>query len=171
MAFIDRMSGQDYIDKTREYLNYLEEHLENVRKAFQEVSEACDGMMWVGDDCSWHTLRQQVVEHDVSKFSVEEFVAYREKFFPVLTTSLVRFHTDFDAAWENHKKENNHHHETAKNYLDIVHMVIDWTAMGYKFGDTAKQYYEANKDKINLSDEYIEFMYEMFGKINAYKSN
>ena len=57
MAFIDRMKGQDYIDKSREYLDYLEEHLENVRQAFIELSNACDGkMMWVGDDFAWHTL-------------------------------------------------------------------------------------------------------------------
>jgi hypothetical protein len=46
MAFINRMKGQDYIDKTREYLNYLEEHLENVRRAFCELSDICVGMHW-----------------------------------------------------------------------------------------------------------------------------
>lgn len=38
------MKGQDYIDKSRQYLDYLEEHLNNVQFAFTEVSDACDGM-------------------------------------------------------------------------------------------------------------------------------
>lgn len=53
-----------------------------------------------------------------------------------------------------------------ETYEDIIHMVIDWTAMGYKFGDTAQQYYESNKDKIELSDEHKMFMYEIFDRLN-----
>ena len=32
----------------------------------------------------------------------------------------------------------------------IVEMVIDLTAMGYKFGNTAEEYYEKNKKNIEL---------------------
>ena len=169
MAFINRMSGQDYIDQTRLYLNYLEEHLENVRRAFNELSVACEGMWWVGDDCAWHTLRQQVEDHDLSKFSIEEFVQYRANFFPI--SDFDKKYSGFDKAWENHKLENHHHHETASTFLDIVHMVIDWTAMGYKFGDTAQQYYEANKDKIKLSEDRVRFMYEIFGRIEKHSKS
>lgn len=169
MAFIDRMKGQDHIDKIREYLNYLEEHLENVEHAFTEISDACKDMSWVSDDFSWHTLRAEVELHDWSKFSVEEFIPYCENFFPV--KGDVKDEEAFSAAWENHKKENHHHHETAKTVLDTVHMVIDWTAMGYKFGDTAQQYYEENKDRIQLSDEQVEFIYEIFDRINSEVNN
>lgn len=48
MKFISKMQGQDYIDKTRLYLDYLEEHLNNVAKAFADLSDACEGMYWVG---------------------------------------------------------------------------------------------------------------------------
>lgn len=157
------MIGQDYIDKTREYLNYIEEHLKNVQLAFTEVSDACEGMQWVGDDYSWHIVRGDVMAHDLSKFSKEEFTQYRDSFFPV--NGLKKNDSDFCSAWENHKLQNSHHHETVQNYLDIVHMVIDWTAMGYKFGDTAQEYYERNKDKIILSEQNIEFLNEVFDKI------
>lgn len=167
MAYIDRMKGQDYIDKTRAYLDYLEEHLNNVQFAFTEVSDACDGMFWVGDDYSWHTLRADVMAHDLSKFGKEEFVQYRDSFFPVNDED--KKSSGFDAAWENHKGQNPHHHETAKNYLDLVHMVIDWTAMGYKFGDTAKDYYERTKDKMNLSPEHEAFIYEIFDRIEKHR--
>lgn len=168
MAYIDRMKGQDYIDKTRAYLDYLEEHLNNVQFAFTEVSDACDGMAWVGDDCSWHTLRAEIEAHDVSKFSKEEFVQYRDSFFPV--ADFPKKDGCFDAAWENHKAQNPHHHETVRNYHDLVHMVIDWTAMGYKFGDTAKLYYEANKGKIELSAEHEAFIYEIFDRIEKHRA-
>lgn len=166
MAFINRMKGQDYIDNTRMYLDYLEDHLENVRKAFCELSKACDGMWWVGDDYAWHTLRQEVINHDLSKFSAEEFTQYRKNFFSV--NSADKASSCFDAAWENHKRENSHHHESVKNYLDIIHMIIDWTAMGYKFGDTAQEYYEEHKSSIHLSEEHINFMYEVFERISRY---
>lgn len=169
MAFINVMAGQDYIEQTRAYLNYLEEHLENIRMAFIEVSNACDGMMWVGDDCAWHTLRAEVIAHDLSKFSKEEFTQYRKQFFPV--NEKDKENSDFDLAWGNHKQQNHHHHETAEHYMDIVHMIIDWTAMGYKFGDTAQSYYEKNKDQINLTDEHVEFMYEIFCRVENYRNS
>jgi len=40
--------------------------------------------------------------------------------------------------------------------------VIDWVAMGFKFNDTAKEYYEKNKHEINLPDWAIKLMYEIF---------
>jgi hypothetical protein len=165
MALINRMKGQDYIDNTRAYLDYLEEHLENVRLAFCEISKACEGMAWVGDDYTWHSIRVGVENHDLSKFTKKEFCQYRDSFYPV--SEKDKENSGMDEAWENHKRENHHHHETAENYLDVVHMVIDWTAMGYKFGDTAQQYYEYNKDEIHLSDEHVKFMYEIFDRLKA----
>jgi hypothetical protein len=32
-------------------------------------------------------------------------------------------------------------------------MVVDWEAMSLKFGDTAKEYYLNNKEKIKLTDK------------------
>ena len=40
--------------------------------------------------------------------------------------------------------------------------VVDWVAMGIKFNDTAKSYYEKNKHEIELPDWAIELMYEIF---------
>lgn len=163
MAFIEKkqMEANRYIQSSRDYLDYLEEHIENVRKAFIELSGKCSGMAWGGDDMTWHTIRQQVCFHDISKLTKEEFVQYRDSFYPVKEGDKEK--SGFDAAWENHKKLNHHHHETAANYLDIIHMVIDWTAMGYKFGDTAQEYYEANKDRIVIKEKALyNFMYEIF---------
>jgi hypothetical protein len=158
------MKGQEHIEKIREYLCYLEDHLNNVHRAFIELSEICKDMVWVADDFTWHTIRIEVEYHDLSKFSQEEFIPYQEKFFPV--HGHYENNNKFKKAWEHHKNKNHHHHETVETYLDIIHMIIDWTAMGYKYGDTAQKYYESNKDKIKLSDDHIKFMYEIFHRQN-----
>ena len=78
----------------------------------------------------------------------------------------------FEKAWQHHYRENWHHWnhfcygwaEYPFNKNDsrklqtpvpmpsrrIIEMVIDWTAMGYKFGNTAEEYYEKNKKNIEL---------------------
>lgn len=165
MAFLKKMKAKEYIDKTRAYLEYLEEHIENVRLAFDNLSRDCDGMQWVGDDMTWHFVRQEVYLHDVSKFSKEEFTQYRKSFHPIAGEKQDEW--AFVRAWEHHKDNNKHHHQVVDNFNEIVLMVIDWTAMGYKFGDTAQEYYEANKEKIKLTDEQVEFMYEIFGRIKG----
>jgi len=163
------MEGQKYIDQTRKYLDYLEEHLNNIARAFEEVSKACDGMAWVGDDKAWYTLKYEVEHHDLSKFSKEEFTQYRGKFYPIEG----EINTKLGSAWSNHKSANTHHWESIRcdadypgvTERDLVHMVIDWTAMGYKFGDTAQEYYESNIMKINLLDSQIVFIYEIFDRL------
>ena len=48
-------------------------------------------------------------------------------------------------------------------------MVIDWMAMGYVFGDTPRSYYESNKENIKLSDEHVQFMYQIFEKLEEHQ--
>jgi len=159
------MKAYEYIKKTREYLNYLEDHINNVRKAFQEVAEACKDMWWVKEDYSFHELREDVCYHDLSKFSQQEFVPYREEFFPI-KNEVGWF---FSEAQEHHKHCNTHHYESVEIDLDVIHMIIDWTAMGYKFNNTAQEYYEKNKDKINLSYYHKKLMLEIFDRLKKCK--
>ena len=180
MASIETNEGLNIIKQTRKYLYYLETHLENVKQAFQELSEKCSDMPWVYDDYTWHTLRREIDLHDLSKFSKEEFTQYREYFFPTLeeereaahmgVPSTIMFQNNFDEAWEHHKKHNTHHSETARTMIDLVHMVIDWTAMGYAFGDTAQEFYEKNKEKIFLSKDSEIFIYKIFDRLNLEKN-
>ena len=170
MEFIKKkhIKGFDNINAIQNYLEYLSEHLENVRLAFNNLSEICKDMWWVCDDLSWHTLRQEVCHHDLSKFSKEEFIQYQKTFYPVNKDERNNNDKDFNLAWENHKKCNHHHWETAETALDIVHMVIDWTAMGYKFNDTAYEYYEEHKDEIKLSEKHREILIEILERIKKY---
>lgn len=168
--FITRMDGQDYIDATRKYLDYLEDHLNNVAKAFNELSEACDGKeeYWVGDDYAWWSLKAEVEAHDLSKFSKEEFVQYRDNFFPVNDSD--KENSAFDLAWDHHKQHNHHHHETCVNYNDIVHMVIDWMAMGYKFGSNPREFYEKTKPAMNFNQHQYDYVERLLSHLEQYRN-
>lgn len=164
------MEAYAYIKASREYLDYIDDHLINVAKAFSELSDACDGKEhWVGDDCSWHTIRHDITRHDLSKLSKEEFVQYRDNFFPVSDGD--KENSGFDLAWENHKQENHHHHETAKDYHDLVHMVVDWIAMSYKFKDDPRKFYEKTKPTMgeNITPEFHAFISKQFDHLEAHR--
>lgn len=163
------------IRKTREYLDYLEEHYNNIQKAFNLLCDKCKDMRFVYDDFCYFTLYEMVKKHDKSKLSEHEFVQYRKAFYPTEEEEAEEKNYDMSQAWEHHKINNEHHWEawTTVKYLHpyaeelhCVHMVIDWVAMGFMFDDTAQDYYEKNKDKIKLPELYEKFIYEIFERIN-----
>jgi len=165
------MNGYKHLAKIREYCDYIEEHLKNVEWAWSVLKEKCEDMHFVWDDHLYWWVNELVKQHDVSKFSAEEFIPYCFKFYPIVDDVAEEA---FAAAWEHHKKENPHHWEnwtSAKYYnpyeaeVHCVCMVIDWMAMGKKFGDTAQLYYEKNKDRIKLPDWAVKFIYEIFERI------
>ena len=161
----------EVIVKTREYLDYIEEHILNVQSAWLELQEKCKDMRFISDDFVYFSIDNAVQSHDISKLSEHEFIQYRRAFYPTKTEPKY----DMGDAWEHHKKENPHHWENWTTIIsddpyvweiNCVHMVIDWMAMGYKFGDTAKIYYENNKDRIEIPDYAESFIYEIFKRIN-----
>ena len=163
---------KEIIQKFREYLDYIEEHYDNVQEAWKLLNEKCDNsFQFISDDYIWHSIDQNVKNHDLSKLSKEEFTQYRQFFFPV--DGAEKDKSLFDSAWTNHKEQNPHHWENwTVNYKDhpyaiiyLVENIVDWVAMGFKFGDTAKEFYEKNKENIKLPKWAIEEMYKIFDKI------
>ena len=163
--------------KTQEYLDYIKEHYENVQKAWKEIQEKCSNMRFVWDDFVWSMIDGAVKIHDESKLSIEEFVPYRMKFFPTeQEKDADKIGVNFDRAWLHHKEHNSHHpqkwtmREKFKtpydDEVDCVHMVVDWTAMSYRFGSSAHEFYEQNKDNINLPTWAVKFIYEIFKRLN-----
>ncbi len=161
------MKGLELVKKTREYTDYIEEHLNNVWKAFKEIEKKCQHMTVMTDDSRYWALRQSVEDHDISKFSTEEFVQYRDSFFPLDGEEK----KPLGDAWEHHKKSNDHHWQNWTQYkgnhphyqeICCTHMVIDWLAMSYKFNDTPRNYYEKNKDEIELPEWAVRYIYEIF---------
>ncbi len=167
---ITNMNTLNVIQNTREYLDYIEEHILNVRKAWEALKVKCTDMRFVWDDYYFFSIDKEVDLHDLSKLSEEEFIQYRKYFYPI------EGEPDFDisVAWKHHFDNNPHHWENwaSKEWGDnphweihCVHMVLDWMAMGYKFEDTAQEYYEKNKDKIRIPEWAESFIYEIFERI------
>ena len=67
-----------------EYLDYIEEHYNNVQEAWKIINDKCQnkGFRFIYDDFVWHTIDSEVKAHDLSKLSPEEFTQYRQFFFP-----------------------------------------------------------------------------------------
>jgi hypothetical protein len=158
------------IKKFREYLDYIEEHYNNVQKAWSLINEKCKdkSFRFMYDDFVWGTIDAEVKAHDLSKLSEQEFTQYRQWFFPC--ESETKDKALFDSAWEHHKLMNEHHWQnwtvkhTKSPYADafLIMNIVDWVAMGIKFNDTAKDYYEKNKKDIDLPQWAVELMYKVF---------
>ena len=159
--------------KEEEYLAYINEHCEFVKECFRELFLESEERL-----CGFSkpdALREaievvrdtEIETHDHSKYSDEEFNAYRVKFFP---TAYEKAHEipelqkqNFDEAWEHHYLNNSHH---TKYWWDangipqdmelsaIVHMISDWAAMSKKFGGTVTDWYwnDAEKERREMSD-------------------
>lgn len=161
---------KEKITKFREYLDYFERHYDNVQKAWALIKEKCEGkgFRFLDDDYVYQVIQLDVLMHDESKLSAEEFTQYRQFFFPAEGEKKEK--NLFKDAWGHHKKHNAHHWQNwTEKYKDdpyadayLVMNIVDWVAMGFEFGDTAKDYYEKNKEEINLPDWAIELMYEIF---------
>lgn len=150
------------------YRKYIENHKNNVFQAFVEMV-MCPDMNWLFcQEGIYNALIDRVLVHDDSKFSTEEFDAYRKNFYPINKKEKEDNKQNFLLAWEHHYK-NNRHHWQARQYdqddelsfetiMDIIENVCDWLAMGYNFGDRPYQYYEKNKDFIKLPQKQQELL-------------
>lgn len=165
------MDGVQHINKIREYCDYIEDHLLNVEKAWEIIKVSCKDMNVIYDDYLYWKIDAMVQAHDVSKMSDEEFLPYCHNFFPI---GLEKDPAGFAAAWEHHKTYNPHHWENWTKIRETypneqachcVCMIIDWMAMGMKFGDTAEKYYEANRHKIELPEWAEKFVGEIFERL------
>lgn len=172
-GFTPSMEALPIIAKYREYLDYVERHILNISKAWVEIQEKCE-IPFVWDDCRYFALTDAIQKHDLSKLGAEEFTQYRKQFYAV--DGELKDKADFESAWSHHKSVNQHHWEnwTLKEYyhpyeaeLHCTHMVIDWLAMSYEFGDTPRHYYESNKEDIKLPDWAVGYIEEIFDSLEA----
>jgi len=101
---------REKINKFREYLDYIEEHYNNVQRAWALINEKCpNSFRFISDDFVWHLINEDVIMHDISKLSTKEFTQYRQYFHPCEGESVNK--SEFKKAWNRHKKENQHHWE------------------------------------------------------------
>jgi hypothetical protein len=166
------MKALELIVRTREYLNYLEEHIGNVSRAWKELQEKCKDMRFISDDFVFFGIDAHIKSHDLSKLGEYELAQYRRKFFPV--DKEIQEPEEIAGAFQHHYDNNSHHWQNWTKSIEktpydhechCVCMVVDWMAMGYKFSDTAQAYYEKNKDNIELPEWAVNFIYEIFTRL------
>ena len=173
--------------KNDEYTNYINTHIKNVELMFnkyfipllnkENISSKIDDKI-LKETIS--NMKEQIKKHDSSKFSKEEFIFYRKKFYP---TSLEKnnfniqknIKKDFNKAWEHHYKNNPHHpfywieengniKNMSLNY--IIEMICDWLAMSFYFKSNFKNWFNnANKEKKAMTTYTKELVYEILFNI------
>ena len=104
-------------------------------------------------------LENRIKNHDNSKWSNDEFDAYRRHFHSVSDKEKEDSEEDFKKALNHHYMVNDHHPEYWKNTdmpnIAIAELICDWEAMGRKFGGNPLEYFEKNKAKLKTKmNEY-----------------
>ena len=165
--------------KYEKYRNYITEHINNVKKAFDTYGELlCEEL-----ELEIVEMQYQIDNHDNSKWSAEEFEPYARKFFPEGKRIISDY--DFNKAWMHHTQYNCHHPEhwlfydydtkkiTIYDMPDkyIAEMICDWIAMGYKFNNTAYDYYDKNGNNKPLSDNTRFKVEYLLNKIKQFDIN
>lgn len=138
-------------NKQQEYLEYIKNHVNNVKSAYQNYFIPLLDYDFISDKMSDQEIKDAirnaatlVEEHDASKYSDEEFDGYREKYYP---TAREKADPDFEKlasekaerAWVSHYSNNPHHpmywvnKETGdKKDMSleyIIEMLCDWIGM------------------------------------------
>lgn len=157
--------------KTQEqnYLDYINEHINNVQIAWGTMKIKLDDFLPTQVKMDVDKL---VNEHDRSKFSPEEFDGYRQWYHPYKNEE--KDAEMYNKAWVHHYTNNPHHWQYWKDKEGvsleqkipyILEMIADWTAMGYKFGDTPQEFYEKEKNNIILTDDAREYLEDILKRL------
>lgn len=134
---------KEYIKKCEEYTSYIDEHIANVKTAFQNLFRNPDKPFTnfhgiTGDKLAkvLDTLEMLVANHDSTKYIDEEFEGYRAHFYPT-TKESQRMETDsfykslvesnYNLAWFHHLTFNDHHPDFWK-WVDIIDMQVPDTS-------------------------------------------
>lgn len=147
-------------EKDLEYGAYIEKHRMLVRKVWHKISYKVLGIY---GEAVMRKIASRIKDHDISKYSAEEFSAYRRKFYPTSNDLLVpgEIDEDFARAWHHHYHANAHHWsywvDDKGNALDmppdaVIEMLVDWQAFGLKAGDTAEEFYTSKGHTFNMTD-------------------
>jgi hypothetical protein len=158
----------------RLYKKYIKEHRTNVKLAWNELINWIDFINYE----DWKAVNDLIRAHDKSKYSKEEFEAYRNFFFFEDGDKKA-----FTYAWNHHQKTNPHHWQYWLMYKDgktialempfkyVIEMFCDWLAMSIKFDNLPSKWYNENKDNMLLHEktlEVVEAYIEILDK--AYKN-
>lgn len=163
-----------WIQKTSEYMDYIAQHRENVVRAWNELRKALTGYELFKKPEIMDAMLWRVRNHDDSKLSVEEFLPYRQRFYPLPDEEVDE--QAFRIAWKVHYGRNDHHwehwvhedgfvtgYDVNERICACLEMICDWQAMGYVFGDNAPTYYKNHKTEMRIDPNWVGFVEEVLG--------
>ena len=186
----DSTDSMERNNKEKEYLDYIIEHINFVKKAYKMYMMPLLEKMVVSTLISDEELKAAIIKvglnidtHDASKFSDSEFDPYRAKYYPTQRelnggddySRLVD--ESYEEAWKHHYTVNAHHPMHWVNpdtgviedmTLDaIVEMICDWEAMSIKFNTSTVDWYKtkAIDEKKAMSDKSKEITEELLFNI------
>lgn len=146
-----------------QYDRYLDQHRRNVRRGWEWL---VDNLPDLFSQVDLHAMKTQILNHDASKNSPEEYAAYDRYFYG--GNKSFRVVQDFRKAWLHHIHENPHHwqHWVLNNdepeegevvlemdYIYIIEMICDWWAFSWKKGDLSEifSWYDKHQKYIKLA--------------------
>lgn len=145
------------------YDQYLDQHRRNVLKGFNWL---VDNLPDFFKGVDTHAIATQILMHDGSKTSNEEYAAYNEYFYG--GNRSFRVVRNFQKAWLHHIHNNPHHwqHWVLINdepdegevalempYECIIEMICDWWAFSWQKGDLSEifSWYDKHQKYIKLA--------------------
>lgn len=158
VAVKESIDTDKIIEKVKEYEEYIKEHIQNVRNSYNDRKSKIQLVLGLSEE-DMQELENRIKNHDNSKWSNDEFDAYRRHFHSVSDKEKEDSEEDFKKALNHHYMVNDHHPEYWKNTnmpnIAIAELICDWEAMGRKFGGNPLEYFEKNKTKLKTKmNEY-----------------
>jgi hypothetical protein len=160
-----------------EYTNYIEAHKERVKQYADWLKENLPEIFTdIDHNVDIEDFDKLIAEHDDSKYSIEEFEPYAQKFYGKqdINGKPLEYIPGWDEAWQHHWQNNEHHPEywLGKDmpYIYILEMLCDWGSFSIDKGDMTElidYYYEDAKydEEKNLSDNTKKIIEEILSKI------
>lgn len=158
--------------KCKEYKEYINDHKLNVERAWNDMKNNKNAIDLISQyipniniDMTFNLIDDLVKHHDESKYSPEEFDAYRKSFYPISKEEEESAKAELDKAWNHHYMNNMHHwnywhlsgNVDRMPFHFVVEMICDWKAMEYGGKGPMNTWYAENKDKIYLGEKQREF--------------
>ena len=181
--------SNERIKKEQEYLDYIKDHINNVKKAYKLYMTPLLKMNNISTLVSDEELKKSIIKlfplidtHDASKFSDSEFDGYRRKWYQTKAEEAKEkedinykqlVEDRYEECWQHHYKTNMHHpkywyNSETKTSTDmsldaIIEMLCDWESMSLKFGTSTLEWYknDAKDEKEVLSPKTKEIVEDL----------
>ena len=166
----------NYETASKEYNNYIKQHISNVKRSWKEVLKPFlevtedEKLIELLNKTGINKIEEQIFQHDNSKYEDSEYIAYRNNFYPVCPEDHNKENQHlYDLAWLHHQHNNSHHpqywilyrDENTIEFLDmdfasICEMLCDWHSFSYiKPNSTAYNWYYDNNIPLSHNTKNI----------------